>query len=364
MGRMTAKKNAPRFLDYRRSPLPLDVALCFALPASSDHRVARELILSEKVRVNNAVETSCSRLVCRYDDRISVADHGAMGEETPVLSIAMPRYFLCYKPRGVLCSSRRNDGIDREESVLLSEWFADFDFGGNDGLEVKQINSVGRLDMDSEGLLLLTNDGSFSRLLCDPEFGLRKTYRVVVRGSGYSRMTATLPQCDHDKNNREGGGQLLHSSELAGRIVDMIQRGNDESKSCFPYESCKVLDAGKLPSQHTSDDSYYAIVKIILREGKRHAIRRLIKHAGGGLRVCYLSRVAIEGLEGVYTVAKPQSIVEAQAGKVLPDNEDQTVAPAAMMSPINDGNGPIMLHPGHVIELRGCDVDRIFDLRR
>ena len=41
------------------------------------------------------------------------------------------------------------------------------------------MKTVGRLDEESEGLILLADDGSFSRLLCDPEFGLGKTYRVV-----------------------------------------------------------------------------------------------------------------------------------------------------------------------------------------
>ncbi len=45
------------------------------------------------------------------------------------------------------------------------------------------MKAVGRLDEESEGLILLPDDGFFLRLLCYPEFGLGKTYRVVVRGS-------------------------------------------------------------------------------------------------------------------------------------------------------------------------------------
>jgi 23S rRNA pseudouridine2605 synthase len=67
------------------------------------------------------------------------------------------------------------------------------------------MKTVGRLDEESEGLILLTDDGSFSRLLCDPEFGLGKTYRVVVRGSrgcggcvrgGAAAPTTTTPADD------------------------------------------------------------------------------------------------------------------------------------------------------------------------
>lgn len=280
------KKNAPRFLDYRRSPLPLDVALSFALPTlpqtsvpPSAHPSPRDLILEGKVHVNDTLETNCHRLVCRKDDRI-VVDGAEL--ERP---IGLPRYFVCYKPRGVVCSSRRNDGIDREDSVLISDWltsvFEKSRTGNNSNITfdtpcvTKAIKTVGRLDEESEGLLLLTNDGSFSRLLCDPEFGLRKTYRVVARG------TVGLPseKCVHEKDQ-------YSNRALAKKVAQMIEKGNEAplpfrkrahsdgteengqgagrniklgdattDKPHFPFESCNILDVGKLPMQHSSDTS-------------------------------------------------------------------------------------------------------------
>ena len=270
--------------------------------------------------------------------------------------------------------------------MLISEWLesaiansgnAHEDNDATTCKSQKPIKSVGRLDEESEGLLLLTNDGSFSRLLCDPEFGLQKTYRVVARCSGISNLE----------------DETLHSSNLAERVSQMIERGNqtpgndkdeqnstqcssnskrrkkssDITKPHFPFERCHVLDAGKLPTQHSSDISVYALVDLVLREGKRHAVRRIIKN--GGLRVCYLSRIAVEGLE--IGADKPDSLVEAEERGFLPGGRHQMVIPLGELvlrsdhnhvgSDSTGDNGT--LNPGHVRELNVCDVDKIFALR-
>jgi len=460
---MPPKRNAPRFLDYRRSPLPLDVALSFAVPSSRKRRNneitnntgrnlsecqpycksssdARALVLSGRVRVNNVVETNCHRLVHRDDDDlIDVVDEDDAIERNnrlvpPIsMKIAQPRYFVCYKPRGVVCSSRRNEGIDREDSVLISEWFANVFMRGRSGepedsrrnddpsigdekivpdttklfheraTNYNTIKAVGRLDEESEGLLLLTNDGSFSRLLCDPEFGLKKTYRVVVRGSGYGRVV-TAGRCKRENQDKIKSQFSCSNNPLAQRIAEMIERGNRGSNTTtsnddgklknndttttpppqFPYESCRVLDVGKLPSQHPSDDSYHALIDLVLREGKRHAVRRIIKNSGS-LRVRYLSRVEVEGLEGAYNAVKPETIAEAWERGLLPGGRHRTMVPAGKLvfrsncggdrfgsdedcranADVRSGDDSTMalLQPGNVMELRRSDVDRIFALR-
>ena len=413
----------PRFLDYRRNPLPLKVALSFAKPiikssdgdgslcgendseykndidgvcnicSSSGFSSTRgDLILSGRVYVNDQVETNCHRLVCRNDDCISVHTWNYDEEDdapTPqkkmtiskvvAMQITMPKYYICYKPRGVVCSAKRNEGIDRTDSILISEWLSNvihehlnqskriFDnyattlkinsFCG----EAKTIKTVGRLDEESEGLILLTNDGSFSRLLCDPEFGLHKTYRVVVKGSGYSRLM-----------NGGVSKESFDNNLLSERLAEMIKLGNQHDETSiephFPYESCTIIDAGKLPTQHTSDDRYYALVDLVLAEGKRHAVRRIIKNAGSMMRVVYLSRIAVEGLEGIYDVVKPTTISEAQEMGFLPvdGKKHRMEVPTGKLllhSDYKQSNSSILLNPGDMIELREYDVDRIFHLR-
>jgi len=476
------KKNAPRFLDYRRNPLPLDVAMSLssladgALPNNCNTCTAfssqssRQLILSKKVMVNGKPECSCHRLVCRDQDKIEVAlctadeddndcknicneengDETKQLQKTPKyttvrLNIAFPRYFICYKPRCVVCSNLRNEGIDREDVVLILDWLLNInpryssssssgvcslldnvnysssdddcklvenENGGNKVWSMSPIQTVGRLDEQSEGLLFLTNDGSFSRLLCDPDFGLQKTYRVVVRGSGYGKMMMSLSDrydcteedggccCEDDACGRRWNDTGNHRS-FADLIGEMIERGNrvptttstTSQKAYFPFESCTVLDAGRLPSQHSSDDSYFALIDLVLREGKRHAVRRIIKNAN--LRVCFLSRIAVEGLlMGIeYDVVKPQSLNEAQSmGFLVPidgrGGGDQREGYRRRKVPVMkilsrsgrcsnqhhvvsddvlNGDDAVVhcsiLHPGYLMELSGCDVDRIFALR-
>lgn len=184
------KLNTPRFLDYRSSPLPLDIALSFVVTVTSP----RELVLSGRVRVNGSVETCSNRLISRTDDCIEVASVDNDEASWANVVIPMPRYYACYKPRGVVCSTSRNK-TDKLDSILISEWLEDIS-----ALKYpsRVLQTVGRLDEDSEGLLLLTDDGSFSRLLCDPEFGFEKTYRVIVRGSHYHEMMMRI-QHQHDK---------------------------------------------------------------------------------------------------------------------------------------------------------------------
>lgn len=382
-------KNTPRFLDYRNRKLPLDVALSFGLPtiafdddgSTNSHTNARDLILSGRVLVNKAVERSCHRIVDRFDDEIIIAIDKANGadqerrcmiEERIIPCILRPVYFLCYKPRGVVCSQKRNEGIDREDSVLISDWLtrvfqaaAVTSYSDSYAINDKSINNhtsiktVGRLDEESEGLLLLTNDGSFCRLLCDPEFGLRKTYRVVVKGSCYNNLIAVEQGNYNELAKRKLTEMIIHSND-APTVTTDIKNGK-QTIHHFPFESCNVLDVGQLPSQHSLDDSYYALIDLVLCEGKRHAVRRICKNAK--LRVCFLSRISVEGLDEVhYRVNKPNSILEAHMNGFIPGGRHRDMVVDGMLIAGED-NSSILLQSGDVVELRDCDVDRIFALR-
>ncbi|MGC9503865.1 pseudouridine synthase [Baaleninema sp.] len=78
----------------------------------------------------------------------------------------MYRYLLFYKPYDVLCQF--TDDSDSPRRTL------------KDYIDVPSVYSVGRLDRDSEGLLLLTNDGRLKHRLLDPQFGKNRTYWVQV----------------------------------------------------------------------------------------------------------------------------------------------------------------------------------------
>ena len=85
---------------------------------------------------------------------------------------------MLYKPRGVVSTSSDESGRKTVQAFVS-------------GLPYRLYN-VGRLDLNSEGLLLLTNDGELCNLLTHPRYGVEKTYRVVCDGTLSASEIATL----------------------------------------------------------------------------------------------------------------------------------------------------------------------------
>jgi len=82
----------------------------------------------------------------------------------------IPKYIIFYKPYGVLCQFTDDSTSDSVSSrPTLKEY-----------IDIPEVYSVGRLDFDSEGLLLLTNDGQLKHRLIDPQFEHPRTYWVQV----------------------------------------------------------------------------------------------------------------------------------------------------------------------------------------
>lgn len=79
------------------------------------------------------------------------------------------RYIMVNKPRGVLSTVKRQEQIDRPTVLELVD-------------VEERVYPVGRLDLNSEGLLLLTNDGELTNQITHPRYGHQKTYKVLVDG--------------------------------------------------------------------------------------------------------------------------------------------------------------------------------------
>jgi pseudouridine synthase len=122
-------------------------------------RASERLIAEGRVTVNGRV-VSAPGSSALPEDRIEV-------DGEPVRPKAGPRHLMLNKPPGVL--STASDDRDRRTVVDL----ADVD---------ERMYPVGRLDMDSEGLVLLTNDGVLAQRLTHPRYGVHKRYEVQVRG--------------------------------------------------------------------------------------------------------------------------------------------------------------------------------------
>jgi 23S rRNA pseudouridine2605 synthase len=114
---------------------------------------------------------------------------------------------------------------------------------------------VGRLDQDTEGLLLVTNDGELAHRLAHPSYEVRKTYLAQVSGSVPRNMTRRLRE-----------GVELDDGPVA-------------------VDSFRVVDT------HAGQ----SVVEVVLHEGRKHIVRRLLAHVG--LPVSRLTRTAIGPIE-------------------------------------------------------------------
>ncbi|MBP7768485.1 rRNA pseudouridine synthase [Candidatus Woesebacteria bacterium] len=126
----------------------------------ASRRKCEELIATGKVKVNGEV--------AHVGQRIDPNTDIIRVEGKRVGSSENPRYFLVYKPRGYV--STTSDDMGRKTVVTLLPAIKE------------RLYPVGRLDQDSEGLMILTNDGAFAHTMTHPSFKVPKTYEATVSG--------------------------------------------------------------------------------------------------------------------------------------------------------------------------------------
>lgn len=126
----------------------------------TSRRRAEEMILDGRV--------TCNGRVCRLGDRADPETDFICIDGQPLPPPGGKVYLMLHKPRGYVTTLSDEKG--RKDAAQLVN-----DCG-------VRVYPVGRLDMDSEGLLLFTNDGDFANRLMHPKHEIEKTYRVIVRG--------------------------------------------------------------------------------------------------------------------------------------------------------------------------------------
>lgn len=125
-------------------------------------RKAEELILEGKIKVNNKVCTDLATTVTEYTDKIELEDK--------ILTLNLPLlYIMMNKPKNLVVT--RSDEYDRRTIYTILP--PEFNF----------LKPVGRLDKDSEGLLLLTNDGEMINKILHPKYEKEKVYQVAIVGT-------------------------------------------------------------------------------------------------------------------------------------------------------------------------------------
>ena len=192
-------------------------------------RKAEELIAAGKVKVNGKIVKELGSKVSKTD---LIEVNGKKPPQSKNTTIAF------YKPRGVLTS--KSDPFHEETVMnLLPEKF-------------RHLNPVGRLDKDSEGLLIFTSDGALLNRLTHARYGHKKVYRVLVRGTVKPESIKQIKR----------GGQILDGYKLQPM-------------------NAKILE--------TEPNATW--LEITLSEGRKRQIRRVME--GLGHPVLKLIRVKI-----------------------------------------------------------------------
>ncbi len=184
----------------------------------ASRRKAEELITAGKVKVNGVIVTELGTKVSEKD---------TIEVNNQVLSKEQKEYYLLNKPRGVVTTT--SDDKNRKTVVDLIPTGA-------------RIYPVGRLDYDTTGVLLLTNDGEFANILMHPASNIDKVYVAKLEGIIKGEQINTL------KNGVEIEGELVKSSRVKLKRVDL------KTNTC--------------------------LVQITIHEGKNHQVKRMFKEVG------------------------------------------------------------------------------------
>lgn len=199
----------------------------------ASRRKAEELIAAGKVKINGHIAEIGARVDPKRD-KVTVRGRAVVPVNEKV-------YIMLNKPRGFVTTM--SDELGRK---TVSDLVAD---AGN------RIFPVGRLDRDSEGLLIMTNDGDFANKLTHPSSHVNKTYRVTVKGAAEEE-------------------QLLKMKE--GILLD--------GRKTLP---CDCFVAERKPDR--------TVLIFVLNEGRNRQIRRMCEAVG--LEVLRLKRTEIAGVK-------------------------------------------------------------------
>ena len=197
----------------------------------TSRRKAEELILQKKVKVNGNIVTELGTKVSE-NDRIEV--------NNKILEKENKEYFLLNKPRRVITSTK--DDKSRKTVIDLINTTA-------------RIYPVGRLDYDTTGALLLTNDGDFANILMHPTNEIDKVYLAKLEGI-----------IKAEQINKLKSGVLLDDILVKATRVK-LKKVIKESNSC--------------------------LVEITIHEGKNHQVKRMFESVGFHVEKLTRKRIGI-----------------------------------------------------------------------
>ncbi|MCM3500441.1 rRNA pseudouridine synthase [Microbacterium sp. P26] len=232
----------------------------------ASRRVAEQMIVEGRVRVNGLVVTELGRRIHPETDLVDVDGTAIQLDESK-------RYVILNKPTGVVSSM--NDDRGRPD---LRQFTQEWD---------ERLYNVGRLDADTSGLLVLTNDGALAHVLAHPSFGVTKVYIAKVEGQ-------VLPQ-----------------------TIQRLIRGVDLEDGRIAADKARLLDASRGES----------LVELTLHSGKNRIVRRMLAEVGHP--VVELVRRQFGPLHlGTLPVGKARELTTVERGALLTLSRTTDSAPA------------------------------------
>ncbi|KAG8390588.1 hypothetical protein BUALT_Bualt01G0099200 [Buddleja alternifolia] len=226
-------KAARRFYNERFREPPQRLAKVLAAAGVASRRSSEELIFAGKVTVNGSV---CKTPQTRVDpgQDIIYVNGSRLAKKLP------PKVYLALnKPKGYICSA----GEKETKSVL--SLFDDVMKSWNKrhpGLPKPRLFTVGRLDVGTTGLIIVTNDGEFAHKVSHPSSNLSKEYIATINGTVSKRHLLAISE-----------GTVIEGVHCTPDLVEMLPQQPDISRPRL---------------------------RIVVHEGRNHEVRELVKHAG------------------------------------------------------------------------------------
>ena len=198
----------------------------------ASRRKAEDIILAGRISVNGKVITELSTDIDENNDRVFLD-----GKRVQYTSNYI--YLMLYKPKG--CITSLSDEKGRKTVMdFIPEKYRPY------------VKPVGRLDYDSEGLLLFTNDGDFAKEITSPASKIKKHYIVKIEGNITRAETLKLSR----------GVELDENTKTAPAMIKVLEEGKDKTK-----------------------------LEVVIQEGKNREIRRMFESIGKN--VIFLKRTQI-----------------------------------------------------------------------
>lgn len=274
----------------------------------------KKAIRKSLVTVNGAVEKDPGA-------QVSAEDHICFdGAE---IRYAEQQYYMLHKPAGVLSASE-----DRRQTTVVDL------INLNDELVRKDLFPVGRLDKDTEGLLIITNDGLLAHQLLVPKHHIDKTYYAIVtgtiteddrlaftRGIRYDEKLTALPATlrvlstgktvadlrrelgfpenvsafvPSDEVNAADGQPAFTRSDASRMLAEM--RITDPTARLLRTRLAGPAFIGAEEPADITEDRLVSEVEITIQEGKFHQIKKMVKALPGGKEILYLRRISMGAL--------------------------------------------------------------------